>query len=304
MDHSRQRINITEDRYTIYKKEGNEVMSICDSIKKKYIRLSKGQRKVAQFVVDNPNVIATQVASEVGRQAGVSESTVIRFCYAMDFSGFSELQQIMKEYLLKKDGVLPVSKVRVKKIDTPAHAIMTRDVELIENTMQKIDGTVFEQAVHELHKAKQIYILGVRSTAPAAFWLYNSLKGYRDSVHLMTYDERKIAFDLAQMDEDTVLFVVGVNEQQEDVMAVVDIAKRKSIKIIAITDNIPCPLQEKADLLFTIGTLEQGFVACDVVVLSILNALVECMVVQHKDYYSEMRTSNVQNTTNTLLALI
>ena len=84
-------------------------MSICDSIRKKYIRLSKGQRKVAQFVIDNPNIIATQVASEVGRQAGVSESTVIRFCYAMDLSGFSELQQKVKDYLVEKEGLVPVT---------------------------------------------------------------------------------------------------------------------------------------------------------------------------------------------------
>ena len=90
-------------------------MSICDNINKRFIRLSKGQRKVAQFVVDNPNVIASQVASEVGRLAGVSESTVIRFCYAIDLSGFSELQEKMKEFVVESGGIPAPKRKAAKK---------------------------------------------------------------------------------------------------------------------------------------------------------------------------------------------
>ncbi|WPK13501.1 hypothetical protein R6U77_07430 [Lysinibacillus louembei] len=74
-------------------------MSICESIKRRFIRLSKGQRRVAQFVLNDPSIVTTKIASEVGRIAGVSESTVHRFCYAMDFAGYSELQKRMKEDL-------------------------------------------------------------------------------------------------------------------------------------------------------------------------------------------------------------
>lgn len=278
-------------------------MSICDSIKKKYIRLSKGQRKVAQFVIDNPNVIATQVASEVGRQAGVSESTVIRFCYAIDLSGFSELQQKIKDYLIEKDGVAPV-KARLKKATAPAYNVMAQDVAVLESTMQNLENAVVEQAVLHLHSAQQIYILGVRSSAPAAFWLYSNLRVYRGKVNLMVYDEQKIATDLMNMDAQTVLFVVGVTEQQEDVMAIVDIAKRKGVKIMAITDSVPCPLQEKADILFTISTTLQVVTACDVAVISLLHALVTCMVEQHKEYYAETRHTNTQDIMNGLQQLI
>ena len=59
--------------------------------------MSRGQRKVAQFVIDNPTLVTTHIASEVGQLIGVSESTVIRFCYAMELGGFSELQEEIKK---------------------------------------------------------------------------------------------------------------------------------------------------------------------------------------------------------------
>ena len=281
-------------------------MSICDSIKKRYIRLSKGQRKVAQFVIDNPNIIATQVASEVGRQAGVSESTVIRFCYAMDLSGFSELQQKVKDYLIEKDGVAPVAaKTRVgKKQSMPSNEVMTRDIDSIVKAMQNINEKDFNKTIDMLHSAERIFVLGVRSCAPAAFWLYTKLGAYRDRVQLMSYNAEKIAIDLTQMNEKSVLFVVGVNEQQEDVMAVVELAKRKKVKLVVITDNVPCPLQEQADLLFTIGTAEEDFIISDVAVFSLLHSIVECMVMQNKEHYESVRTENTQSIPSSLMELV
>ena len=281
-------------------------MSICDSIKKKYIRLSKGQRKVAQFVIDNPNIIATQVASEVGRQAGVSESTVIRFCYAMDLSGFSELQQKVKDYLIEKDGVAPVAvKTRTgKKRNIPSNEVMTRDIDSIVSAMQNINEQDFNKTIDVIHSAKRIFILGVRSCTLAAFWLYTKLGAYRDNVQLMDYNAEKIAIDLTQMNEKSVLFVVGVNEQQEDVMAVVELAKRKKVKLVAITDNVPCPIQEQADLLFTIGKAEGDLITSDVAVLSLLHSIVECMVMQNKEHYESVRTQNTQNIPSSLMQLV
>ena len=93
---------------------GEEEMNFIELVKKKYIRLSKGQRKVAQFIIDNPNAVATNIASDVGRLAGVSESTVIRFCYAIDLTGFLELQQKVRDFLMERDGVKKISKSKKK----------------------------------------------------------------------------------------------------------------------------------------------------------------------------------------------
>ena len=281
-------------------------MSICDSIKKRYIRLSKGQRKVAQFVMDNPNIIATQVASEVGRQAGVSESTVIRFCYAMDLSGYSELQQKIKDELIEKNGTNQATvKTRAyKKQNILCNEVMSKDVDGIIHIMQKIKEADFNKTVDILHNAQRIFILGVRNSAPAALAFYNNLSSYRNEVYLMSYKSERMAVDLTHMNENSVLFVVGVNEQLEDVIAVVELAKRKNIKVLAITDEVSCPLQEQADMLFAVRRGEQESSTCDIGVFSLLHAIVECMIRQNKEYYKTARTKNAQNAIDSLLELV
>lgn len=277
-------------------------MSICDSIKKKYIRLSKGQRKVAQFVMDHPTIITTQVASEVGRQAGVSESTVIRFCYAMDLSGFNELQQKIKEYLIEKNGAAPQAlKKRIyKKQNIPCNEVMSRDVDGIIELMQNISEPDFTKTINILHSAERIFILGMRESTPAALFLYNSLAPYRNEVYFMSYKTERIAIDLTKMNEKSVLFVVEVNEHEEDVRAVVELVKRKNCKVIAITEEEPCLLQEQADLLFTVGKGNEKVIACDIAVFSLLHAIVERMIMQHKEHYQTVSSKSENYMTDAL----
>lgn len=134
-----------------------ENLTICENIKKKYIRLSKGQRKVAQFVMDNPNIVWTNTASEVGRLADVSESTVIRFCYSMDLAGFSELQDKLKEYLMEKGEASEVKQaVPVKKIRNHIGAdIVKNDIANISKTFNQLKEQDVEEVVQLLHTAKK-----------------------------------------------------------------------------------------------------------------------------------------------------
>lgn len=72
-------------------------MTIFEVIKKKFLRLSKGQRKVAQYVLANPNQVVASNISDIVRAVGVSQSTVIRFCYALDLPGFVALQNELRK---------------------------------------------------------------------------------------------------------------------------------------------------------------------------------------------------------------
>lgn len=264
-------------------------MSICDFIKKKYIRLSKGQRKVAQFVVDNPNIIASQVASEVGRLAGVSESTVIRFCYAMDLAGFSELQEKIREYIAQNGGALEPKRKIVMNSENynSCNDVMARDIKEISHTLQDIDIESFEDAVQLVHHAKGIHILGFSQSAPAAHWLHNNLSMLRNQVHLIQPDGRVIAQQLEVMEEGSVLLVISLKEEYGDIIELVELAKRKNVKIIAVSDKPLSDLPGQANVQLTVAAVNEEGITCTIAVFSLLHAIVECVVHKDKNQYKK-----------------
>ena len=269
-----------------------EKLSICDDIKRKYIRLSKGQRKVAQFVMDNPTVVATQIASEVGRLADVSESTVIRFCYAMDLSGFSELQDQIKAYLIDKGEMTVVKKaLPTKKIKSQLGTeIVKRDLSGISKTFNELVEHEVIQAIQLLHSSKKIHLLGFRQSAPAAFWLYNNLMMLRERVFFIQHEADQIARQLAMMDEDSLLIVISLDDEYEDVATTVEIAKRKNVQVIAIRDKA-MQTSEPADTVLYVSSAQEGGATCTIAIFALLHVLIEEMVAQEPMRYEQFKKS-------------
>ncbi|NLY78727.1 MAG: MurR/RpiR family transcriptional regulator [Lysinibacillus sp.] len=262
-------------------------MSFSDEVKKRFIRLSRGQRKVAQFIIDNPNVVATHIASEVGKLIGVSESTVIRFCYAMDLSGYSELQEKIREDLSVKKNV-PVDQTNVligKKHEYLFSEVMNRDVTSILNTIQCIEADTFQQATEYLHEAEKIYTLGFRHCTPSTSYLSAMLETYGKQVTKIQFDIDDIVQQINKMDKNTLLFVIALDSILEDILTIVKIAKNKQVKIIAITNSSVSPVRDYADISFVAGSHKQTSFEVNTAANSLIHALVEGMILHNRNHY-------------------
>ena len=60
-------------------------------------RLSKGHRKIAEYIVEHYDKAVFMTASKLGEKVGVSESTVVRFASAMGYEGYPQLQRALQE---------------------------------------------------------------------------------------------------------------------------------------------------------------------------------------------------------------
>lgn len=269
---------------------------ICDEIKKRFIRLSRGQRKVAQFIIDNQNIIATHTAYEVGKLIGVSESTVIRFCYAMELSGYTELQKKIKENLLgnesnQDDNDHPLLK---KKRGHLLSDVMNRDIKSILNTIHIIDNIEFERAAKLIHESPSLYVLGFRQSAPSAIFLTSTLNYYNKPVKQIQQDNESIIQQISSMNQESLVIIIALDSVIEDVMAVAKLAKNKRAKIIAITNTNESVDQDKIDILFTVGTQKQTSTETITAAHSLIHALVEGMVAQNKNEYTTNKKNNTQ----------
>ena len=274
-----------------------KVMTICESIKKRYIRLSKGQRKVAQYVIDNPNVVATQVASEIGRLAGVSESTVIRFCYAMSLSGYSELQEKMKQYILERDGVIPVlPKTHAsKRQNIQFNDVLTKDMKELLTVLQQTDLQQCNATIQTIHEAKNIYVVGLDEAFPIAYSFYYQLGQLRENVHIVQNESLNRGTDFLQESSSTAVIIISLDDQQEGIAAITDLLKRKNTSVITISNKTYVKLKKVSSNYFDLnkqGQLEDGTVA----MFAFVHALVKCLVAKFEDCYQQQTNEQHKQT--------
>ena len=141
-------------------------------------KLSKGHKKLAQYISTDYDKAAFMTASKLGEKVGVSESTVVRFATEMGFKGYPELQKELQQMIKSKLTAVQRMEVSSNLIgeDDAIKKVLNGDIELIRDTLDSVSESEFRKAVELINKAKKIYILGVRSSAALASFLYFYLK--------------------------------------------------------------------------------------------------------------------------------
>ena len=60
---------------------------------------SKGQKRIAQYILENYDKAAFMTASKLGKLVGVSESTVVRFASELGYDGYPSMQRAMQDMI-------------------------------------------------------------------------------------------------------------------------------------------------------------------------------------------------------------
>ena len=64
---------------------------LINLIKSNYYKFSKGQKQIAQFIIEHYDKAAFMTAAKIGETVDVSESTVVRFAGSIGYTGFPEI---------------------------------------------------------------------------------------------------------------------------------------------------------------------------------------------------------------------
>ena len=118
---------------------------VVQRIRNIHSRLSKGHKKIANIIVNNLDLAAYMTASRLGAQAGVSESTVVRFAYELGYEGYGELQRAIQKMLqmhLTPNQRIEFTKQRIGRTDI-LEKVMLTDIDKIRNTINNLDRDAF-----------------------------------------------------------------------------------------------------------------------------------------------------------------
>ena len=136
-------------------------------------KMSKGQKRIAEYLELHYDKAAFLTAARLGTAAGVSESTVVRFAIGLGYEGYPQFQQALEEYVRHKLNSIQRIEVTSGLLQERGvlESVLLSDAEKIRVTMETIDKRAFEKAVDTMLKAKTIYVIGIRSCAPLASFL-------------------------------------------------------------------------------------------------------------------------------------
>ena len=77
-------------------------VDLIENIKEKFTSLSKGQKLIAEYIIENYDKAAFMTAASIGEIVGVSESTVVRFATTIGYEGYKDLRNELHELIKTK----------------------------------------------------------------------------------------------------------------------------------------------------------------------------------------------------------
>ena len=76
--------------------------NIMELIAERREKMSKGHKKIAEFILENTDEATFMTAAEMGAKLSISESTVVRFADKLELSGYPELQTRLQQWAKDK----------------------------------------------------------------------------------------------------------------------------------------------------------------------------------------------------------
>ena len=268
----------------------NENKDLMRLIQIKFQRLSKGQKLIAEYILNNYDKAAVMTAAKLGISVGVSESTVVRFANELGFSGYPKLQKALQELIKNKLTTvqrLELSNEYISDSDS-LKGVLKADIENIRATLEKINPDVFEEVVNEIFKANNIYILGLRSSTAVAEFLGFYLNIILQNVRTVRYGISDIFEQMINVKEGDLVIGIGFPRYASKTIAALDFSKNKGAKVVAITDSLISPLAAKADLTLIAQSNMASFVDSLVAPLSLINALIISVGMREKENIADI----------------
>ena len=248
--------------------------NVLHAIEESMPSFSKGQKRIAGYILANYDKAAFMTARRLGVIAHVSESTVVRFAVHLGYDGYPSMLQELIRGKLTSIQRIQASRDQMSGDDVLG-SVMQRDMNSIHTAIENIDRAEFDRVVELLLGAEHIYLLGVRSSAFLAGYLdfYMQLL-FKNLTLVQSSVSGSIFEQLVQIGPGDVLLGISFPRYSKTAVNAVQYARERGAEVVAITDSRMSPLYQAAQASLLVRSDMISFVDSMAAPLSLLNALI------------------------------
>ena len=263
-------------------------------ISEKYDSMSKGQKRLSDYVSSNYDKAVFLTAAKLGDTVGVSESTVVRFATLLGYKGYPGFQKALEELVKNRLNSIQRMEVTYGRISQSEiiETVLQSDINKIKMTLSSIDQKAFDLAVSTILSARKIYVIGIRSCAPLASFMSFYLNLICEDVVLVNTNSSSELFEqLIRIDERDVIIGISFPRYSMRTLKALEFASNRKAKVITLTDSIHSPMNLYSSCNLIARSDMASIVDSLVAPLSVINALIVALCMKrHTEVIGNLET--------------
>lgn len=234
----------------------------CVRIRALLPTLAPAERRVAERVLADPTAVSASTISELALACATSETTVIRFCRAVGFTGYPALR-----LTLAAEGGRGMSGgardltgdiVAEDELDKVVAKIAFADARAVEETAQQLDLRELHAVIEAFVGAGRVDVYGVGASGFVALDLQQKLHRI-GRVAFAWPDPHMALTSAALLTRGDVAVAISHSGATQDTLDALEVACRAGATTVAITNFPRSPLAVLADHVLTTAARETTF---------------------------------------------
>ncbi|MCX5380103.1 MurR/RpiR family transcriptional regulator [Streptomyces sp. NBC_00091] len=218
-------------------------------------RLSPGQRRIAQYLIDHLTEAAFLSITELAERVGVSQPSVTRFASSLGFSGYPALREVLQPIALSAVAGTPDSREQIRHNEL--QAAVDAEIENLENVRRLLADTNQVLGIgRELARSVPLTVLGLRISVSLAEYFAYAARRIHPDVRLVTRGG-SVAYDALLQSRaagGSWVLAFAMPRHAKETLAALRAARSTGLRVVLITDPTVGPLVEAADVVLTAGT--------------------------------------------------
>ena len=255
-------------------KEKKDILSVLEQ---QMPTFSKGQRVIARYILENYDKAAFMTASRMGTTVGVSESTVVRFAAELGYRGYPGMKKALQEVV--RTRLTSVERMEQAEASMPTadvlKDVLRADIFNLQATLDEIDQEQFDRAVELIRNAKNVYIVGMRTSTVLARFLWLYLNVLRQNVIIMQDTAAAEVYEpLMRVGEGDLVIGISFPRYSNRTVKVMGFARQRGASTLGLTDSPTSPLCENATVCLYAKSEMVSFLDSLVPPMGLINALI------------------------------
>jgi len=197
-------------------------------------------RNVAQYIVDNPQRVASFSIGELAKLTESNKTAVVRVCKLSGYKGYRELRAA----LLENRGLIRGAELLGFDVPSDANAsddilhvareVIKINLEVLQETLTLLDEGSLRTAAEHILEARHVFLAGFGSSAPVAQDTHQRF--LRLQIPSSAYaDPHVLASIAANLSQTDLLFCVTYSGETRDVIEALETARERKATTITLT---------------------------------------------------------------------
>lgn len=247
-------------------------MDVEQRIGKSASLLTPAERRVAEVVLERPQLVAFGTVAELAEHASVGAATVVRLATKLGYDGFSGLQSDVQRSVSRQLRPAHERIRQLSNVDNIERHVQL-EVENVRATLSGVDAATLDLVARHLAGPGAVWIVSGDASIGVVRQFADDLSTLRDGIHVVESNPIRVGRQLSLIKPGDTLVVVDVRRYDRWVVDTMR-AAAGGPWCLAVTDRLLSPLAEIADATVVVSAGGVGPFDSHVGTLALFNVIV------------------------------